>query len=93
MVWQPAQFTWANGGQAVGLIPTRYVGSEKSEDSLVRLSRKTEWVEAAPGLWVGRGQRLFATDAGEYPLLDVRQITLDVATEEAPEAGTEPTDG
>ena len=30
MVWTPSQFTWSNGGTAVGLIPTRYSGSEKS---------------------------------------------------------------
>ena len=28
LVWMPAYFTWANGGESVGLIPTRYPGSE-----------------------------------------------------------------
>ncbi|MEN8148211.1 MAG: type VI secretion system accessory protein TagJ [Planctomycetota bacterium] len=78
-VWAPAQFVWANGGQTVGFIPTRYPGSESSEDDLIRLSRKTEWVDAGGETWLGSGQRLFATDAGEFPLLDARKITLDVA--------------
>lgn len=26
-VWTPATFTWGNGGQAVGMIPTRYSGT------------------------------------------------------------------
>ncbi|MFG0304814.1 MAG: type VI secretion system accessory protein TagJ, partial [Phycisphaerales bacterium JB040] len=40
MVWTAAQFTWANDGQAVGLIPTRYPGSPDSPDPMVRLARK-----------------------------------------------------
>ena len=24
LVWTPAQFSWANGGQAIGLVPARY---------------------------------------------------------------------
>jgi type VI secretion system protein ImpE len=92
MVWAPVQFTWTNGGQAVGLIPTRYPGSENSEDHLIRLSRKTDWVEAAPDVWLGQGQRLLATDAGEFPLLEVRTIVLDTAVE-SPPAEPEGTDG
>ncbi|NQU75741.1 MAG: tetratricopeptide repeat protein [Planctomycetes bacterium] len=76
VVWAPVQFTWANGGQTVGLIPSRYCGSADSEDSAIRLARKTDWTEPAEGLHVGLGQRMFATDQGEYPLLATRQITL-----------------
>jgi len=86
MVWAPAQFTWANGGQTVGLIPTRYPGSEQSEDGAIRLSRKTDWVEAAPEVYLGQGQRLIATDQGEIPLLDARRIVLNVTDESEPEA-------
>jgi type VI secretion system protein ImpE len=78
MVWLPVHFVWANGGDAVGLIPTRYPGSEKSADSLIRLSRKTDWAEPAPGAYFGLGQRMLATDAGDYALLDVRKIMLNV---------------
>jgi len=89
MVWAPVEFTWANGGQVVGLIPTRYPGSEASEDHLIRLSRKTEWYEAAPDLWFGLGQRLIATDAGEFPLLEIRNIKLDTGLDPAVDAGDE----
>jgi type VI secretion system protein ImpE len=76
LVWTPASFTWANGGQTVGFIPTRYPGTHDSEDGDVRLARKTEWVEHSPELFHGVGQRVLATDVGEYSLLDVRQISL-----------------
>lgn len=76
VVWVPARFTWANGGQAVGLIPARYPGSQDSTDSAIQLARKTEWTEPDPGLYIGLGQRMFATDNGEYPLLGTVRITL-----------------
>jgi type VI secretion system protein ImpE len=78
VVWMPAHFTWTNGGDAVGLIPSRYAGSERNADPLVRLARKTEWSEPAEGLQVGSGQRLLATDEQDFPLLDVRQIDCEV---------------
>jgi type VI secretion system protein ImpE len=90
-VWMPAQFTWANGGETVGLIPARYPESHASADPLVQLGRKTEWLEGQAGVCLGLGQRMLATDRGEYSLLDIRQIELDAdedPTEEiAPEAG------
>jgi type VI secretion system protein ImpE len=84
LVWIPAQFTWTNGGEAVGLIPTRYPGSEASDDPQIRLAKKTDWVEHDGGLFLGLGQRMLATDAGEYPLLEARQITFNNAVEAPP---------
>ncbi|NEX22396.1 tetratricopeptide repeat protein [Thiorhodococcus mannitoliphagus] len=78
VVWMPAYFTWANGGESVGLIPTRYPGSESSADEQIRLSRKTEWLEPTPGTYLGLGQRMLTTDAGDFSLMDVRRIDLDV---------------
>jgi type VI secretion system protein ImpE len=77
LIWLPAQFTWSNAGEAVGFIPSRYAGSEASTDDAIRMSRKTEWRELAEGSFAGLGQRLLATDAGEYPLLEVRDIVFD----------------
>jgi type VI secretion system protein ImpE len=76
VIWTPVRFVWANGGDVVGLIPTRYAGSEKSGDALVRLARKTDWQELSPGVFAGLGQRVLATDSGEYSLMDVRQMRL-----------------
>jgi len=76
LVWMPAQFTWSKGGEAVGLIPSRYPGSERSEDDAVRMSRKTEWREIAPDEFAGLGQRLLATSADELGLMEIRELTL-----------------
>ena len=78
-VWAPVQLTFANGGQSVALVPSRYTGSEKSEDPKIQLARLTEWDASAeaPDVYTGRGQRLFATDKADYALLDTREILLD----------------
>ena len=81
LVWMPVHFTWSNGGDTVGLIPTRYPGSEHSQDEAIRMARKTLWVEASPGTSLGLGQRLFATDAGDYALMDTREIVLNLSDE------------
>jgi len=40
----------------------------------LRLSRKTEWQQPAEGLFLGLGQRVFATDHSDFSLLEVRKI-------------------
>jgi type VI secretion system protein ImpE len=81
IVWTPAAFTWANGGESVGLIPTRYPGTPASDNPQLRLARRTEWVDQGSDLFTGRGQRMLATDAGDYPIMDVRTIRLETASE------------
>ncbi len=78
--WLPAEFVWANGGEAMGFIPTRYAGSESSSDDAVRLARKTEWRQMAENTYYGVGQRIFATDQDDYALLDIRQIEFNTET-------------
>lgn len=83
LVWISATFTWVNGGESAGLIPIRYPGSEKSVDSGIRLSRKTDWEDAGEGFYLGKGQRVFATDAGEYPLLETLVVKFNHPTANA----------
>ena len=76
VVWMPAHFQFTNGGEVVGLIPSRYPASETSADGAVCLARKTVWEEMSPGVFHGFGQRVLTTEAGEHPLMDVRKIVL-----------------
>lgn len=75
-VWMPATFTWANGGETVGLIPTRYNETITKSDDALLLSRRTEWIGTEPQPICGLGQRMLATDVGDYALMDVRQIVF-----------------
>ena len=83
-VWTPARFEFVNGGGSVGLIPTRYPGSEWHPDSAIQLARRTEWTERSSGVYVGSGQRLLSTDQGDHPLMDVREIVLTSAANPDP---------
>src|SRR5262249_8258752 len=76
VVWMPAQLGLANGGEAAALIPARHPGSGADPDHLIRLGRKTDADEGAPGTCHGRGQRMFATPDSESALLTVRRIEL-----------------
>ena len=75
-VWMPANFRFVNGGEVVGLIPTRYPGTELAAGDALALARRTEWREAAPGVFSGVGQRLLATDQADIALMDLRTVVL-----------------
>jgi type VI secretion system protein ImpE len=87
LVWIPANLRFENGGEMLSLIPTRYPGSETSEDGLIALARKTVWQEVAPDTHHGLGQRLIATDAGDVPLLELRTLVVGAATAAGSETG------
>jgi type VI secretion system protein ImpE len=76
LVWSPVELIWQNGGETVGLIPTRYVNSELHPDVAMKLARKTEWQELDEGLFIGQGQRLLSTNNNDYALMDVRKISF-----------------
>lgn len=83
VVWMPAHLRFANGGESVALIPTRYPRSETTSDGAVCLARKTLWEEVSPGVFEGLGQRQLATDAGEFPIMDIRTIVIGADAGEA----------
>ena len=88
LVWLPAQFTWSNGGQTVGLVPSRYPGSAQSTDNAIRLARKTDWHTVGEVAQYGLGQRLLATDIDDYSLLDTRLIELNTIQDSTQETAT-----
>jgi type VI secretion system protein ImpE len=73
-VWTAANLTLNNGGELVGLIPTRYAGTVATGEDAMLLSRTTQWDDLGEGLFAGLGQRLLVTDAAEIPLMDARNI-------------------
>lgn len=75
VVWLPAHFTWINGGESYGLLPTRYPFSYQIDPQLA-LSRKTIWEEYPYDLCIAYGQRMWTTDQSEYALMDTRAITI-----------------
>jgi len=81
-VWTAASFTWSNGAQTVGLIPTRYQDTLGTGDNGLLLARRTEW-QALGEQYTGLGQRMFASDVDDHALMDVRLVEFDPAGEDA----------
>ena len=73
VVWQRATLLLVNEIELGVFVPVRYPGSEAEEDDAVRLAKETRWVERDGEQW-GLGQRMLATDAGDYPFLDIRRL-------------------
>lgn len=75
-VWTAVNLTLANGGEVVGLIPSRYPGTVAAGSNAQKLARATDWAETPGGWFLGLGQRVFATDAGDVALFDLRRLTI-----------------
>lgn len=75
-VWTAGTLTLANGGEVAALIPTRYPGSTKADPAMM-LARATDWRDVGAETFLGLGQRLLTTDQGDYPLMDLRSLTMD----------------
>lgn len=80
LVWLPVELTWINEGQSVGFMPTRYPGQKTLQDPHNALARKTEWDDHGHAFYTGSGQRMLSTEAGDFALLQVRDITFDEPT-------------
>ncbi len=78
LVWIPVHVHWCNGGQSHALMPSRYPFSYQKEDSRVALSRKTEWENCGDEFYLGYGQRMWATEQTEYPLLQCRHLQMEI---------------
>ena len=76
LIWAPAAFTWTTGGQSSGFIPVRYPGTTLSKDDALLMGRRTDWTEEKDGYSFGIGQRILATDAADYALLEIRTLEL-----------------
>jgi len=81
LVWTPAEFIWTNGGQSIGFLPSRYAGNRTTDDPQTALARKTDWEDIGGEFYIGAGQKMFSSEAGEFPLLQVRHIVFDTPSD------------
>jgi type VI secretion system protein ImpE len=75
-VWAAATLTLENSSEISAFIPVRYPDASSWSSDLLKLARQTDWETPAEGFYIGLGQRVWMTDAGEHPLLDVREMTF-----------------
>ncbi|MEM6824709.1 MAG: type VI secretion system accessory protein TagJ [Pseudomonadota bacterium] len=84
-VWTPGNLTLQNGGEHVVMIPTRYAGTTSSNDGAEMLARATSWSDAGDDTYLGSGQRLLATEAGDMGLLELRTLSVQPLEEDMAE--------
>lgn len=75
-VWTGVNITLRNGGEVVALIPTRYAGTAVRGTARQKLARETDWQDAGADTFIGIGQRLLATDAGDTAIMDLRSLVI-----------------
>lgn len=85
-VWTPTRLVLSTGAAIHAHLPVRYPGSEDSEDWSIRMARQTDWRSVEGGEQAGLGQRLLATDVGDFALCECQEIVLGTGEPEA--AGT-----
>jgi type VI secretion system protein ImpE len=73
-------------------VPALYPDSGSHPNDLVRLGRMTDWRQRGEELYMGAGQRLFAVDGEEKPLLDLREVEFTTPAGEEPSAPAAETD-
>ena len=78
VVWRPVSLQLAGGQGLLAYVPARYPGTEQHADDALRLGRETRWTDQR-GVQSGLGQRMFASDQGDHPFLDLRELRLDDA--------------
>lgn len=78
LVWLPCEVTLRAGGTLHGFMPTRYP-LRATDDDAIKMSRRTEWSDIGVDQVAGHGQRTWATDTDDYPMLQVRKVTLDTS--------------
>ncbi|MBL9009725.1 MAG: virulence protein SciE type [Alphaproteobacteria bacterium] len=76
LVFLPARLTLRTGQAGNVFLPARYPGAAVDEDPLVKLARKTEWVDHGDLGNAGRGQHLLDADGAEISLLALRRLTF-----------------
>jgi type VI secretion system protein ImpE len=87
--WRSAVLTFTGGSPSVEpvgnvaflFIPTRYPGSERSGDGMLRAGVATEWDEPTPGVGLGLGQRVFLH--GERSLAAVHLTSIRLGNAES----------
>ena len=79
IIWRPMEIRLTNGEEIQGVCPARYTVSteEKWSDTLLSCA-ETDWSEVSNDLFIGRGQKMFYTDKGDFGILDIQSIKFEV---------------
>jgi len=82
VVWAVGVATFANGGSWPILAHTLYPGSDPKAGGNAgqALGRRTDWSTLSGEHCAGLGQRMFATDTNDFPILEIVRLAFDRPT-------------
>jgi type VI secretion system protein ImpE len=86
LIWAPSRIALAQGILGQIYLPCLYPGTASHTDDLIRLGRKTDWVDAGCGLSRGVGLKTFLADEAFRTIFELRDLHFD------PPAGPAPAD-
>jgi type VI secretion system protein ImpE len=76
IVWLPVQLAFKTGQSVAALLPARYPGTELSQDTALRLTRGTDWVDQPWGQ-AGVGQHEWSlSDGADVGILSLRRLAF-----------------
>ena len=87
MVWMPAQLQFENGGESVALIPTRYPGSETSDDGWSCWRARPSGKKSPPTLITASASASSPPTPMDVPLMELRTLVIRTGAAEAGGAG------
>jgi type VI secretion system protein ImpE len=86
--WAPARVTTSSSMREMELgevlLPALSPGAWRLQDAELRLGRAADWEELADGSFAPAGQKLLRVDGELVPLLEVRELVIDVTGSERP---------
>jgi len=86
--WAPARVTTSASMREMELgevlLPALSPGAWRLQDAELKLGRAADWEELADGSFAPAGQKLLRVDGELVPLLEVRELVIDVTGSERP---------
>ena len=86
--WTPARVTTSSSMREMELgevlLPALSPGAWRLQDAELKLGRAADWEELADGSYAPAGQKLLRVDGELIPLLEVRELVIDVTGGEKP---------
>ena len=77
LIWAPARIALVQGVLGQIYLPCLYPASAAQADDLIRLGRKTDWVDAGCGLSRGVGLKTFLVDDAFRTILELQDLHFD----------------
>jgi len=77
LLWARAKLEARGGDLGEVFLPALYPSSADHPQEVIKLGRRTDWLEAGAGLFRGAGRRLFSIDGNDKDMLEISEVSFD----------------